>query len=114
MIITVSDQAHEQLRELGVGETTFLRLGVKPGGCSGMTYDARLDDELQSMDEVVYNRDAVRIVTDSQQKDALDGLEIGYSNDLVRSGFQLSNPNHVHSCGCGGSFSSDEGGCHGC
>ena len=110
MTVTVTPKAEAKLVELGVGDETFLRLGVKSGGCSGMTYDASLDDELGQGDAVVYEAQPIRVVTARDQMQALDGLDIDYSDDLVKSGFRLSNPNNAHSCGCGASFKQG-GGC---
>lgn len=69
-----------------------------------MTYDAGLDTEQRDGDEIVYHEPPVRIVAHREEAPLLNGLSIDYSNDLVRSGFQLSNPNNAHSCGCGASF----------
>jgi iron-sulfur cluster assembly protein len=109
MTVTVTPKAQAKLVELGVGDETFLRLGVKSGGCSGMTYDASLDDALGQGDAVVYEAQPIRVVTAREQMQALDGLDIDYSDDLVKSGFRLSNPNNAHSCGCGASFKQGEG-----
>ena len=110
MTVTVTPKAHAKLVELGVGDDTFLRLGVKSGGCSGTTYNAELDDALTQSDTVVYEDNPVRIVTSRDQLEILDGLDIDYSDDLVKSGFRISNPNNAHSCGCGASFKQG-GGC---
>jgi iron-sulfur cluster assembly protein len=112
--IQVTKEAHDNLVQLGLDHTTFLRLGVKSGGCSGMTYDARLDRELHAGDQIVYHEPPVRIVAQRDQAALLNGLSIDYSTDLVRSGFRLSNPNNAQSCGCGASFKSGAGCGTGC
>lgn len=114
MQFTVTDRAHSKLVEFGLGEETFLRIGVKNGGCSGMTYDARIDDAVHPSDQIVYRREAVRIVADHEQEVLLDGMSIDYSDDLVQSGFRLSNRKNVRSCGCGQSFKPAEAACSGC
>ena len=114
MNIQVTQEAYDNLVKLGLDHATFLRLGVKSGGCSGMTYDARLDREIRTGDSIIYHEPPVRIVAHREQAALLDGLSIDYSNDLVKSGFRLSNPNNAHSCGCGASFKSSQGCGTGC
>ncbi len=108
MNITVTELAHQKLVDLKIDDRTFLRLGVKSGGCSGTTYDARIDDDFRSEDQIVYQKSEIRIVADRSQIESLDGLDVDYSNDLVKSGFRLSNTKHVKSCGCGASFKTAE------
>ena len=104
MQITVTDKAAEQLLGSGVGQDTFLRLGVGPGGCAGMSYEAYIDDGLTNRDEVIYEQGTLRIVTETLFVPMLDGLTIDFSDDLIQPGFILKNPNAEHSCGCGASF----------
>jgi iron-sulfur cluster assembly protein len=75
-----------------------------PGGCSGMTYSAALDQAMGTEDVEVFSRDTLRIVCDQGSAIFLEGLRIDYSDDLVRSGFRFTNPNASGSCGCGSSF----------
>jgi iron-sulfur cluster assembly protein len=114
MQFTVTDKAHNKLVEYGLGEDSFLRIGVKNGGCSGMTYDACIDDVVNPADRIVYQRDTVRIVAADDQEQLLDGLDIDFSDDLVQSGFRLSNRRNVRSCGCGQSFKPEEAAFSGC
>jgi iron-sulfur cluster assembly protein len=81
-----------------------MRIGVAPGGCSGMTYAATIDSEIDDNDVVVYEQDGIRVVSDGKSLEHLDGLTIDYSDDLIRSGFRFRNPNACGSCGCGASF----------
>ena len=104
MDIKISETATEQLVKLDVGEKNFLRISVIPGGCSGMTYSACIDDTLNENDETVYQEGEVRVIADVGSSAFLDGLEIDYSTDLITSGFRFRNPNAVKSCGCGSSF----------
>lgn len=118
MQIEVSELARTKLLELGLNREKFLRIGVVAGGCSGMTYDAGIDDALERDDEVVFEAGDLRIVTDPLSSPYVKGLSIDYSNDLVQSGFRLTNPRAVRSCGCGASFKTEEaaaagGGCSG-
>ena len=81
-----------------------MRISVVPGGCSGLTYSAGIDTALGEGDAVIYDADGIRIVSDRGSAMNLDGLQVDYSDDLIHSGFRLSNPNASHSCGCGASF----------
>lgn len=105
MDIQVTDKALAELRGLGAGEEQFLRVSVVPGGCSGMTYTAAIDNTLKEGDEVIVEQDGLRIIADSGSLLFLDGLRIDFSDDLVQAGFRFTNPNASKSCGCGSSFS---------
>ena len=104
MQIEVSEIAKTKLRELGLDQEKFLRIGVIPGGCSGMSYDAVIDDTLEQGDAVVFESGDLRIVTDEFSAPHVEGLSIDFSDDLVQSGFRLTNKRAVKSCGCGSSF----------
>ena len=104
MSIQLSDSAIKELKTLDVGEENFLRISVIPGGCSGMTYTACVDSTLGDDDEIVHEDRGVRVVADAGSASFLGELEIDYSYDLVKSGFQFRNPNAKKSCGCGASF----------
>jgi iron-sulfur cluster assembly protein len=103
MHIEVSESARAAL--LGrLDEGEFLRLGVAPGGCAGMSYAAMIDREIGGNDVVIYEAGGLRVVADEQFSAFLDGVEIEFSNDLIRPGFVLRNPNVREPCGCGASF----------
>ncbi|MBU0678367.1 MAG: iron-sulfur cluster assembly accessory protein [Verrucomicrobia bacterium] len=104
MAIKISDRAKEQLKKLDAVGAQFLRVSVAPGGCSGMTYKACIDDTLKEGDQAVYEDGDLRVVAEAGSAMFLDGLEIDYSSDLIKSGFRFTNPNAVKSCGCGSSF----------
>lgn len=89
---------------MGVGGEKFLRITVVPGGCSGSTYSAGIDDSVKQTDRVFYEDGDFRAVADFHSAMYLDGLEIDYSDDLIRSGFRFKNPNAAKACGCGASF----------
>ena len=108
MQIEVSEIAKTKLIELGLDKEKFLRIGVIPGGCSGMTYDAVIDDILEKGDAIVFEYGDVRVVTDEFSTPHVEGLSIDYSDDLVQSGFRLTNKRAVKSCGCGSSLSTAE------
>jgi iron-sulfur cluster assembly protein len=102
--IVVSEKALEQLLLLDVNRENFLRLWVEQGGCSGMLYQAAIDTEESPTDNVLYQDDNLRILTDIDSLPHFDGVQIDYSDDLVASGFRFTNPNAVRTCGCGSSF----------
>jgi len=108
MKITVTEKAIEQLIASGIDGETFLRLGVKQGGCAGLSYAAFIDDNFTPDDDVLYQRDDLRIVADAEFIPLIDGLHIDFSDDLVQPGFILKNPNSQKSCGCGSSFKAKE------
>ena len=108
MDIKVTEKARLRLHDMGVSDEIFLRIGVKSGGCSGNSYDAVLDDNMQEVDDVYYTEDKLRIVSDKVSSTYLDGLTIDFSDDLIEPGFRLTNANAKGSCGCGSSFSTDD------
>ena len=108
MDIKVTENAKSKLYEMGVSEETFLRIGVKSGGCSGNTYDAILDDNMSEVDEVYFTDGNLRIVSDKVSSVFLDGLTVDFSNDLIEPGFRLTNSIANGSCGCGSSFSTGD------
>jgi iron-sulfur cluster insertion protein len=82
----------------------MLRLAVSGGGCSGFQYGFSFDDT-RSEDDLVFERDGVKLLVDQTSIDLLGGAEIDFVEDLVGSSFQVRNPNASSSCGCGSSFS---------
>ena len=103
-MLNVTDKARSQLQNLEVSQSNFLRLWVGDGGCSGMSYQAVIDDAATALDVVLFQDDDIKIVTDGQSRQYLEGITIDYEDDLVKSGFRFINPNAVKTCGCGGSF----------
>lgn len=85
----------------------ILRMGVRNGGCSGLSYvmDFSSEDEKQEDDEVdTYENEGIQCVVDAKSLLYLYGLELDYSDDLIGGGFKFFNPNAEESCGCGSSF----------
>ena len=103
-LVTVSDKALLKLRELDVNEENFLRISIIPGGCSGMTYQAVIDNTSTPFDKVLYSNGGVRILSDPDSVSYLNGLDIDYSDDLIKAGFRFNNKNAHKSCACGSSF----------
>lgn len=112
-VIHIKPNAMKRLRELrqqqklSETESLVLRMGVRSGGCSGMSYvmDFSTSDDIQDDDAVdEYDQDMVTCVVDSKSMLYLYGLELDYSDKLIGGGFQFFNPNAEESCGCGSSF----------
>ena len=102
--IQITEKARKELIRLEAGGESFLRISVVPGGCSGMTYSASIDNTLSDSDQVLYQDGELRAVADSGSAMFLEGLVIDYSDDLIASGFRFKNPKAVKACGCGSSF----------
>jgi iron-sulfur cluster assembly protein len=101
-------ELRRQQKQLGPDEPLRLRMGVRSGGCSGMSYvmDIAKEGDTIADDDAVdqYSDGAVECVVDAKSMLYLYGLELDYSNELVGGGFKFSNPNAEESCGCGSSF----------
>ena len=81
-----------------------LRLGVKGGGCSGMSYAIGFEAHPRERDRI-FTFDGVRIFIDPKSFVYLQGMTLDYEETLIRQGFNFINPNSTKSCGCGSSFS---------
>ena len=104
--VLVTDSAVRKLLELKSleGEQSFLRMAVKPGGCSGMSYEMFFDtDKLDN--DVFESYDGVQVGIDSQSLPHIKGSTLDYKEGLMDSGFSIDNPNATRTCGCGESFS---------
>lgn len=108
-MIKVSDTAKKKVVELmaedGYNYTSdFVRVGVKSGGCSGLSYDLKFDKENQEGDKV-FEDNGVKIIVDKKSFLYLVGTTLEYSGGLNGTGFVFNNPNANRTCGCGESFS---------
>jgi iron-sulfur cluster assembly protein len=107
-MIKVSDSARDQVLKLKeaqeVTAEAFIRVGVKGGGCSGLTYMMDFDTELKE-DDKVFEDKGVKIVVDKKSFLYLVGTELDYAGGLNGKGFSFINPNANRTCGCGESFS---------
>ncbi len=106
-IVTLTPNAIKEVQRLqevqGLGSAA-LRLGVKGGGCSGLSYTVNFDTEMGPYDQS-YEVDGIRIIVDMKSAIYLQGTQLDYQKDLVSGQFKFSNPNAAKSCGCGESFS---------
>lgn len=105
-IISVTNKAVNQIKKLlEKRETTTIgiRIGVKSGGCSGMSYHIEYAEEKREFDELV-EVDGVKILIDPKAFIYIVGSEMDYVDSKLQSGFQFNNPNEKSKCGCGKSF----------
>lgn len=84
--------------------TDFVRVGVKSGGCSGLSYDLKFDKDQKENDKV-FESNGVKIIVDTKSFLYLIGTTLEYSGGLNGTGFVFKNPNANRTCGCGESFS---------
>jgi len=105
-MIKITDAAKEKIFKLlqDKGDGYFLRVGVKGGGCSGLSYSVDLDNTQDETDKV-FEDQGIKIICDPKSFLYLHGITIDFSTELVGGGFQFKNPNASGSCGCGTSFS---------
>jgi iron-sulfur cluster assembly protein len=97
-------QAQAIIRKQGSPDETYLRLGVRGGGCSGLFYSVTLDNERDERDHL-YEFEGVRVLVDRKSMKYLAGTELDYDvTNLLEGGFRFRNPNAKRSCGCGISF----------
>ncbi|OBQ57210.1 iron-sulfur cluster assembly accessory protein [Tamlana sp. s12] len=108
-MIKVSETAKKKVIELMTDDgydasTDYVRVGVKSGGCSGLSYDLKFDKEQQD-DDKVFEDNGVKIIVDKKSFLYLIGTTLEYSGGLNGTGFVFNNPNANRTCGCGESFS---------
>ena len=102
--ITLSAPAAEKISNLCAEQSgQGLRVRIVGGGCSGLTYQMKLDEPREG--DRVFQRDDARLIVDRKSFLYLQGTELDFSDSLTNSGFNLHNPNVKRSCGCGASFS---------
>ena len=110
-MMTITEKAAEKARgilaERGVTEGA-LRVFVVGGGCSGYQYGMALA-QAKEEDDIVVEYSGVTVVVDPESAQLLEGAEIDYVDDLMKSGFTIFNPNAVKSCACGHSFQTADG-----
>ncbi len=105
--ITLSDAAVAKVAELVAQEAQpdlALRVAVRPGGCSGFSYEMFFDSEVAD-DDVQLSFGEVRVLVDPASSKLLSGATLDYKDGLQGAGFAINNPNAQRTCGCGQSFS---------
>ena len=110
-IITVTDKAAEKAKSIladkGV-ENGALRVFVVGGGCSGYQYGMAIARNRED-DDIAIDVGGLTILVDSESAPLIDGAEVDYVEDIMKSGFTIFNPNATHSCACGNSFQTADG-----
>ena len=109
VMIKVSDTARKKVIEMMTEDgynaaSDFVRVGVKSGGCSGLSYDLKFDKDKVDEDKV-FEDNGVKIIVDKKSFLYLIGTTLEYSGGLNGTGFVFNNPNAQRTCGCGESFS---------
>jgi iron-sulfur cluster assembly protein len=106
-MIQVSENAKNQVHKLKrleeMAPDSFIRVGVKSGGCSGLSYDLSFDSELKETDQL-FEDNEVKVVVEKKSLLYLAGTVLEYEGGLNGKGFSFNNPNASRTCGCGESF----------
>lgn len=105
-LVTITESAANQIKEMMAAEqeeALYLRVGVKGGGCSGLSYGMGFDTDIQESD-AKFDQGGIEVIVDPESKKILDGVIIDYKENLMGGGFTIDNPNAIASCGCGSSF----------
>ena len=105
-IVTITESAAFQIKDMMKEhgeENAFLRVTVKGGGCSGLSYGMGLDAEVHEND-VQFEQYGINVVVDQESAGILKGTTIDFKQSLMGGGFTIDNPNAIASCGCGSSF----------
>jgi iron-sulfur cluster assembly protein/iron-sulfur cluster insertion protein len=106
-VFNLTDAAAAKVKELLDAEgdpSLALRVAVRPGGCSGYSYEMFFDADIAT-DDAVSEFGGVKVVIDPASAPLLGGATLDYKDTLQGAGFHVSNPNATRSCGCGQSFS---------
>ena len=106
-VIALTDSAAAKVSELIAAEGNpelALRVAVRPGGCSGFSYEMFFDSDIAD-DDVTSTVGGVKVVVDPASAPMLEGASLDYKDGLQGAGFHITNPNAARTCGCGNSFS---------
>jgi iron-sulfur cluster assembly protein/iron-sulfur cluster insertion protein len=106
-VITLTDSASSKVKELISQEDEaglMLRVAVRPGGCSGFSYEMFFDSERED-DDLTVDYEGVTVVVDPSSAQLLQGASLDFKDGLQGAGFAIDNPNAQRTCGCGQSFS---------
>ena len=105
--IDITEKAIKQVQQIkkenNIPEEYALRVGVKGGGCSGLTYQLGFDGEIKNGDTVI-EKEGIKLLVDGKSLFYLSGTVLDFSDGLNGKGFVFNNPNAAKTCGCGESF----------
>jgi iron-sulfur cluster assembly protein len=109
--VTLSERAAEEIRGLmerqGKADAA-LRVFVSGGGCSGLNYGMAIDDVTEE-DDFVFDCNGVKVAVDPLSINYIRGASVDFVEDAMGGGFKIDNPNAIRTCGCGSSFSTEDG-----
>jgi len=106
-VFSITDTASDKVKSLIASEGNpdlVLRVAVRPGGCSGLSYEMFFDTDVAA-DDLKTEHGGVTVVIDPASAQHLGGASLDYKDGLQGAGFSIENPNAQRSCGCGQSFS---------
>ena len=114
LTVAISEKAAEKIKYFaskdGIEENVGVRVAVKGGGCSGLTYDLKITgDVVESETEKIVEQHGVKVIVDKKSYIYLVGTELDFSDGLNGKGFVFENPNAKKACGCGTSLASKPG-----
>lgn len=105
-MLTITETAGHQIKEMMEaedGDNLMLRVAVKGGGCSGLSYGMGFDTEMKA-DDTRFELHGIQVVVDKDSAPILKGVVIDYKESMLGGGFTIDNPNAIATCGCGSSF----------
>ncbi|MDQ6600202.1 MULTISPECIES: HesB/IscA family protein [Bacillus] len=105
-VVILTEAAAMQIKDMmkqNEEEGALLRVGVKGGGCSGLSYGMGFDHEVKE-DDLHFELHGIQILVDKESAPILQGTKIDYKQSMMGGGFTIENPNAIASCGCGSSF----------
>ncbi|GAK13738.1 iron-sulfur cluster assembly accessory protein [Geomicrobium sp. JCM 19039] len=105
-MITITEAAASRIKSMKEEEGNpglLLRVGVKGGGCSGLSYGLGFDANPND-DDVHFQQSGIDVIVDEDSKPIVEGLLIDYKENMMGGGFTIDNPNAIANCGCGASF----------
>ncbi|WP_462411122.1 HesB/IscA family protein [Neobacillus sp. Marseille-QA0830] len=105
-VIVLTEAASLQIKDMmkhNEEEGAFLRVGVKGGGCSGLSYGMGFDHEVKE-DDIQTEQFGIKVLVDRESAPILKGTKIDFKQSMMGGGFTIDNPNAIASCGCGSSF----------
>ena len=110
LTVTISEKAAEKIKYFakrdGIKENVGVRVAVKGGGCSGLTYDLQISGDLVDTDvDKIVEQHGIKVIVEKKSYIYLVGTELDFSDGLNGKGFVFENPNAKKACGCGTSFS---------
>ena len=108
MTVTLTERAADEVKKI-IGEQnypddTLLRVGVTGGGCGGMSYGLRFDNNFDESADSKYDCHGITMVIDKKSTIYLEGTTVDFMEAIDKRGFVFNNPNATKSCGCGSSF----------